>query len=141
MIGGYGPGAVPVAPLTVTPPSSEDKVPEPIKGPKGEKKKSLTPDSDDKKSTEGTNDAVTAKIVVTLPADAKLYFNNVATHSLSNRREFQSPELVPGLRYEYTVKAELKVDGKTEIKTAKVEVKAGQVSNLNFAFPVSVAAK
>ena len=43
--------------------------------------------------------------VVAAPADAKLYFDGVQTRTTSDRREFVSPVLSPGMDYHYTVKA------------------------------------
>jgi len=82
-----------------------------------------------------------ATIVVTLPADAKLYFDNAPTTSKSERREFVSPALQTGTEYSYTLKAEIVRDGKTEIKTEKVIVRAGAQASVSFSFPTTVAAK
>jgi len=83
-----------------------------------------------------------ATIVVTLPADAKLYFEGKQTTMSSNKRQFFSPELKPGIDYNYTVKCEIVRNGKAETKTETVSVRAGKVSKISFDFPMTaVAAK
>ncbi len=82
-----------------------------------------------------------ARIVVTLPADAKLYFNNKVTAKGSDRREFESPPLDPGMIYEYTLKAETVVNGKSQVESRTVEVRAGQKSTVIFVFPTTVVGK
>jgi len=82
-----------------------------------------------------------ATIVVTVPADAKLYFDNAPTTSKSERREFVSPALQPGTEYSYNIKAEIVRDGKTEVKTEKVIVRAGTQTSISFSFPTTVASK
>ena len=125
-----------------------EKIKEPKK-PEEKEKKKISPDNGEKKVTPEKSvermkfeqDDATAKVVVTLPADAKLYFNNVVTRSKTGRREFQSPALNPGMIYEYNLKAEVVIDGKTKVKTAVVEVRAGQVVQFDFVFPAGLAAR
>lgn len=82
-----------------------------------------------------------AQVLVTLPAEAKLYFENTPTQKTSDRREFETPLLSPGRTYHYKLKAELTVDGKTRVETRTIEVRAGQRSAVIFAFPTAVAGK
>jgi uncharacterized protein (TIGR03000 family) len=94
---------------------------------------------DDKKISQNPNQAT---IVVELPETAKLYFDGAATTSTSNRRVFVSPELTPGLKYTYSLKAEMVRDGKTEVRTERVAVTAGNESQVKISFePTAVAAK
>jgi uncharacterized protein (TIGR03000 family) len=83
----------------------------------------------------------TAKVVVTLPADAKLTFDGHQNTTSSDRREFVSPTLTPDMDYHYTVKAEVIRDGKPVVKTESVTVRAGKTSTLEFKFAEAVAAK
>lgn len=82
-----------------------------------------------------------AKIVVTLPADAKLYFNNKLTGKETDRREFESPPLDPGMIYQYTLRAELVVDGKPRVERKTIEVRAGQKTSVIMPFPTAVVNK
>ena len=83
-----------------------------------------------------------ATIIVSLPASAKLMVDGNPTTSTSDRRVFVSPALDRGMEYFYTLKAEVVRDGKTETRTEKVTVRAGEETKvqINFANP-TVAAK
>jgi uncharacterized protein (TIGR03000 family) len=89
----------------------------------------------------GLDNAAPATIVVTLPAEAKLLVDGNATTSTSGRRVFISPALERGMEYSYTLTAEVVRDGKTETRTEKVAVRAGEETNVNINFPASVASK
>jgi uncharacterized protein (TIGR03000 family) len=119
------------APAPAAPP---EKKPETIRPPKDEKKEK------EKGAKTGLAPAP-AVIVVSLPAGAKLSFNGVQTKSNSNLREFESPDLSPAMIYQYTVKAEYEVAGKTEVKTEIVEVRANQTAKVEFSFDTKVAGK
>jgi uncharacterized protein (TIGR03000 family) len=82
-----------------------------------------------------------ATVVVTLPADAKLFFDGKQTRTKSGQREFVSPDLEPGMDYHYTIKAEIVRDGKTDTKSETVTVRAGRTARVSFEFPTAVAAK
>jgi uncharacterized protein (TIGR03000 family) len=93
---------------------------------KGEEKKggdlqqiSLTPDR--------------AKLIVTLPADAKLYVDNQPTQTPAERRVFQSPRLEPGQLYYYNLRAEVVRDGRTITREQRVIVQGGRVTRTAFA--------
>src|SRR5262249_871346 len=53
-----------------------------------------------------------ATILVSLPADAKLFVDDAATTSTSTSRTFVTPALENGKTYGYTLKAEVVRDGK-----------------------------
>jgi uncharacterized protein (TIGR03000 family) len=78
--------------------------------------------------------AAPAKILVNLPADAKLFVDDFATKSTSDNRSFVTPELAPAKAFSYTLKAEIVRDGKTLTASEKVEVKAGD--EINISLPV-----
>ena len=67
-----------------------------------------------------------AYIVISLPADARLEIEGVATKSSGDTRRFQSPSLVVGKKYVYTVKAVWTHDGKEVVVERPVTVQAGQ---------------
>ena len=63
-----------------------------------------------KLTTEGKD---VARVTVKLPADARLYVDNVVCPLSSDTRTFNTPELEVGRSYFYTLKAEVIRDGET----------------------------
>jgi uncharacterized protein (TIGR03000 family) len=76
--------------------------------------------------------AAPAKVTVELPSDAKLYVDDVACPLSSATRSFQTPELRPGQKYAYTLRAEVVRDGKTVTKVRKVEMRSGASVTVKF---------
>jgi uncharacterized protein (TIGR03000 family) len=77
-----------------------------------------------------------ARIVVDLPADAKLFVDDQSTRTRSaSRRVFQSPSLEPGTNYSYRLRAELERDGKKYQQTKTINVRAGQETTAFFSEP------
>jgi uncharacterized protein (TIGR03000 family) len=70
--------------------------------------------------------AQSATIVVNLPADAKLTFDDQPTVSTSARRVFVTPALENGKDCYYTLKGEVIRNGQVRFFTQKVIVRAGQ---------------
>jgi uncharacterized protein (TIGR03000 family) len=73
-----------------------------------------------------------ARIVVDLPADATLSFDGQRTTSTSAQRVFETPALLEGKEYQYTVKAEISRGGRMRVITRNVIVRAGQETRLRF---------
>ena len=71
-----------------------------------------------------------ATIVVTLPADARLNIDGVATKQVSGVRQFTTPELAAGQTFFYTLTAEVVRDGQTLTSMQKVAVRAGEQTNV-----------
>jgi uncharacterized protein (TIGR03000 family) len=107
------------------PPAGREKVPPPGGGKKedGKKGESLAP--------------APARILVSLPADAKLTIDDAATMSTSATRVFASPALEQGKEYYYTLKAVIVRDGKSIPLVQKVSVRAGEESRVSFEFPAA----
>jgi len=84
-----------------------------------------------------------AKLLVSLPADAKLFIDGNATVSTSSQRSFVSPTLEQGKDYHYTLRAEVVRNGQPVSVTRDVTVRAGEVVQASFQFPTvdAVAAK
>jgi uncharacterized protein (TIGR03000 family) len=80
-----------------------------------------------------------ASIVVSLPAEAKLTIDGNPTTSTSSRRVFVTPELPVGRTFNYTLKAEVAVGGRTEVITKVVTVQAGGETQALLELPASVA--
>jgi uncharacterized protein (TIGR03000 family) len=73
-----------------------------------------------------------ATVVVHLPADAKLYVDNVACPLTSATRSFNTPGLEPGRKYFYTLKAEVVRDGKPAAESRRVLLSAGKRVDVDF---------
>jgi uncharacterized protein (TIGR03000 family) len=80
-----------------------------------------------------------ATLVVTLPAEAILKVDGNRTTSTSSFRKFVTPALDPGRDFYYTLQAEVVTDGRTEVLTKKVLVRAGQLTRVNFSPGVTTA--
>ena len=83
----------------------------------------------------------TAKLHVTLPAEAKLTIGGTPTVSTSESRVFESPSLTPGKTYFYVLKATIVRDGKSETVTKEVAVRAGEDTRVKIEIPESTAAE
>jgi uncharacterized protein (TIGR03000 family) len=108
-------------------PAPAPKPPEKVKKPPEEKEETLAP--------------APANILVSLPAEAKLTVDGVATTSTSASRSFVTPVLENGKTYIYTLKAEIVREGKAVTVAKQVEVRAGLTSEVSFEMPETVAAK
>ena len=110
----------PVAGTPVAPPS---KPGEPIPPP--------TPKPDEKKP----GDAAApnrARLIVDVPADAKLYIDDRAMKTVATHRAYQTPDLEPGQTYYYEVRVEVERDGKLLSETRRVLLRAGQEVHADF---------
>jgi len=83
-------------------------------------------------AVETTNDSV-ARIVITVPANARLTVDGTETKSTSERRVFVTPALEQG-EYAYTLQAQIDRDGQTVTETRLVTVRPGQTSTATFEF-------
>jgi uncharacterized protein (TIGR03000 family) len=85
---------------------------------------------------------MTATLVVNLPADARLLIDGQATRSESAHRVFETPALETGKEFYYTLQAQVVRDGKTEVITQRVLVRAGENTEVRLDLPAtSVAAR
>lgn len=76
-------------------------------------------------------------LAVSVPEDAKVYVNGLATTSTGNARQYVSRDLTPGYNYNYEVRAEVVRDGRTLDQVKTVNVRAGDTASLAFDFPAS----
>jgi len=79
--------------------------------------------------------AASARLIVHLPAGARLTVNDAPTIQTSSRRVFESPPLQRGRTYYYTLKAEVMRDGQTLTTTQEVAVVAGREMDVNLNIP------
>jgi uncharacterized protein (TIGR03000 family) len=112
----YLPGAT-VAPGATMPPAS----------PGGEQLPAPKPDE-----TKGSMTSNRARLIVELPAGAKLYIDDNPIPVTAGRRAFQTPALDRTQTYYYEVRAEVMRDGKPVRETKRVIVRAGEVVRANF---------
>ena len=82
-----------------------------------------------------------ARIIVSLPADAKLSFDGVPTASTSAERVFISPELKPNQDYRYTLRAEMVRDGRSQSVEQTVLVRAGRQVHVTLSVPTGLASR
>jgi uncharacterized protein (TIGR03000 family) len=78
--------------------------------------------------------ATRAKITVSVPADAEIWFNGTRMTSTGSVREYQSPPLTPGSQYTYKVRARWNENGHEVTQTQQVKVTAG--AHVSVKFPV-----
>jgi uncharacterized protein (TIGR03000 family) len=73
-----------------------------------------------------------AKVIVQLPAGARLYVDDQAIKTTSDNQTFSTPRLERGLTYFYEVRAEVVRDGKPVVESRRVLIKAGQEVTVSF---------
>jgi uncharacterized protein (TIGR03000 family) len=100
----------------------------PSKGTKDEEKK-----NEEKKKLEGRFfNPNKAKLIVELPANAKLFIDDMPMKAEAGVRSFNTPALEPGQAYYYMVRVETMRDGQPVSETRRVIVRAGQVARADF---------
>jgi uncharacterized protein (TIGR03000 family) len=77
-------------------------------------------------------DPAQATVVVTLPADAKLFFDNQLMPLTGATRSFSTPQLKAGVNYQYQVSAKVVRDGQTLSQTKQITVRAGKTTKVDF---------
>ena len=73
-----------------------------------------------------------AKVIIDLPAEAKLYIDGRLMKTASAHRVFSTPTLQPGQLYYYDLRAEIARDGKVLSQEQRIIVSAGQQSQAAF---------
>jgi uncharacterized protein (TIGR03000 family) len=81
-------------------------------------------DSTDKKQSRVEGDR--ARLVIELPADARLFIDDQPMKATSSIRSFQTPQLQSGATYYYILKVEVVRDSATRSETKRVLIKAGE---------------
>ncbi len=85
--------------------------------------------------------AAPARIIVNLPANAKLTVDGEMTTSTSATRVFESPTLPAGRLFTYTLKAEYNRDGRNVVVAKDVKITAGETVNVSLAEAAAVASR
>jgi uncharacterized protein (TIGR03000 family) len=73
-----------------------------------------------------------ARVVVQLPADARLFVDDDPCPLTSAKRSFNTPDLRPGVTYHYTIRAEVTRDGRAVTESKRVTVRAGEETVVEF---------
>jgi uncharacterized protein (TIGR03000 family) len=73
-----------------------------------------------------------ATVLIKAASDVTVTVNGQATNRKTESETFRTPDLQVGRTYAYDVVAEAKRDGKTIVARKRVEVRAGQQSEVNF---------
>lgn len=79
-----------------------------------------------------------ALVKVRLPADAKLYMFDVAATGTGTERVYETQPLQRGMKFFYTLKAEVMIDGQLVSEERRVILEAG--SEVSESFPKLLAA-
>jgi uncharacterized protein (TIGR03000 family) len=131
---------VPVAPTVVMPAAGDSKAAAEIERLKLENKElreKLNKKTSKEKDLESSAPkapakSTTAKVTINLPANAKLWVDQVECPLTSNVRVFNTPALQPGQTYYYTLRIEVDRDGNQFSDSQRVVVSAGQQVTVNF---------
>ncbi len=73
-----------------------------------------------------------ARLIVDVPADARLFVHNQPTHSTAGRRSFVTPQLNPDKTYCYELRVELVRAGQPMTEYRHVFIRAGEVARASF---------
>jgi uncharacterized protein (TIGR03000 family) len=88
-----------------------------------------------KSSSNDSNDGIvptTARVTVNLPADARLWVDQVECPLISGVRAFNTPALQPGQTYYYTIKMQVDRNGSPVTDSQRILVSAGEQVTVNF---------
>jgi uncharacterized protein (TIGR03000 family) len=74
----------------------------------------------------------TSRVTVTLPAEARLWIDNVECPLTSGVRSFNTPALPVGQQFVYTVRMEVTQNGQRVTQSHRAIITPGQPVNVNF---------
>ncbi|MEC9092481.1 MAG: TIGR03000 domain-containing protein [Planctomycetota bacterium] len=73
-------------------------------------------------------------LTVSVPAEAKIYVNDKLTRTNGPIRRYKTPELKPGQKLSFRVRAVVEKEGKKLTQTKLVDLSSGNTKHLEFAF-------
>jgi len=76
-----------------------------------------------------------ATVIVSLPADAKLFVDGEPMNLTGAVRQFRTPELQAGVKYAYTLRIEMERNGKPVTDTRTENLEPGKTTQVHFAEP------
>jgi uncharacterized protein (TIGR03000 family) len=74
-----------------------------------------------------------ARLIVQVPAGARLWIDDRPTQQTESLRIFETPELKSGRSFSYVLRAEIDQGGKTVTESRRVEFRAGETIEVEFA--------
>lgn len=77
-------------------------------------------------------EALQGSVIVLLPYDARLFFDDIPTRQTGMTRLYTTPPLVTGSEYYYQLRAEITREGKVISQTRKVPVRSGDTTYVDF---------
>jgi uncharacterized protein (TIGR03000 family) len=89
------------------------------------------PDDPKKKKT-SIEEKSRARLVIEVPADAKLYIDDQMMKTSSDKRVFNTPVLEAGSTYYYILRVEVAREGTTHTETRRILIKAGEEVKQSF---------
>jgi uncharacterized protein (TIGR03000 family) len=89
-------------------------------------------DQDEDEDDKEVRSSRRARLIVKVPANAKLYIDGHLTKATSRKRVFRTPDLESGQMYYYILRVEIVRDGKKVTQTRRVLVSAGQEVRASF---------
>jgi len=110
----------------------KDKEKDKEKGKDKDKQKEEMKKKKDEKREKEKEDAKEAKLLVELPADARLFIDGNLMKSGSTRCGVVTPPLEPSQTYYYEVKVELVRHGHTLVDTQRIRLIPGELVTANF---------
>ncbi len=128
---GFGGPPLPAGPEATSP---EPKSPEP-KSPE-----SKGPESTSSMRRPREQTGIRARVVVELPADARLYVDEQLVATTAGRQVLRTPPLQPGQTYFYDMRLEVVRDGKTSTETRQLTLRPGDEVAASFTEPGPVLA-
>ena len=87
---------------------------------------------ENKTGAKETMEPTRAKLLIELPANAKLFIDDKLVKATAGVRTFHTPALEPGRPYYYMVRIERMRDGQPVSETRRIIVHAGQVARADF---------
>ncbi len=93
---------------------------------------SLPPASEQIPAPKKASLSTQGKLIVAVPADAKLYIDDQLMKTTAGERTFRTPQLQKGQAYYYIIRAEVVRDGQPQSLTKQVIVRAGEESRAAF---------
>jgi uncharacterized protein (TIGR03000 family) len=121
----YGPAQMAPAEIGAPATSPGGTMPEQVPAPKKEEKR--------------TTSIGQGRLIVELPADARLYVDDQLTKATSERRVFPLPQLEPGKTYYYLLRVETVRNGQTQSESKAVFFHLGEVVQTTFRDPGALA--
>ena len=94
-----------------------------------------------KKAQEARPPDNVAKVTVHLPAEARLYVDEVLCNLASGTRSFTTPTLEPGRSYFYTLRMEVNRGGQTVTESRRVTVTTGKEVEVDFHATATAASR